>query len=112
MAQNRVACSYIESMLKQNVVGRSDLLPMLLIGICIASSEVTNVILSSMIRPRLKFETAEDRRKAAEKIRAEAEQASLLYVCLNCTTLVNQESNQPRHKTTVATCTRCPYQLI
>ena len=64
------------------------------------------------IRPRLKFETAEDRRKAAEKIRAEAEQASLLYVCLNCTTLVNQESNQPRHKTTVATCTRCPYQLI
>ena len=30
-----------------------------------------------MIRPRLKFETAEDRRKAAEKIRAEAEQVSL-----------------------------------
>ena len=29
-----------------------------------------------MIRPRLKFETAEDRRKAAEKIRAEAEQVS------------------------------------
>ena len=28
MAQNRVACSYIESMLKQNVVGRSELLPM------------------------------------------------------------------------------------
>ena len=31
-----------------------------------------------MIRPRLKFETAEDRRKAAEKIRAEAEQVSRL----------------------------------
>ena len=33
-----------------------------------------------MIRPRLKFETAEDRRKAAEKIRAEAEQVSLKHL--------------------------------
>ena len=36
-----------------------------------------NLSLLFMIRSRLKFETAEDRRKAAEKIRAEAEQVGL-----------------------------------
>jgi len=51
IAQDRVACSYIEAMLKQN----------------------------NVLRPRLKFETAEDRRKAAEKIRAEAEQVKRFY---------------------------------
>ena len=52
LAQDRVACCYIESMLRQQ-----------------------NVVL----RSKVKFETAEDRRKAAEKIRGEAEQVKRFF---------------------------------
>ena len=46
-----------------------------------------------MIRPRLKFETAEDRRKAAEKIRAEAEQVSFPWLeGLYCSYLLHEQT--------------------